>query len=310
MITKEASHFAKARYITNTNMNKPIFEIVTTSSGAISIRNNHVNEIMHNPVGPWIEANALYVEQSNLKKCLLEDSPEPVILFDVGLGAGSNAVAALTCAQKNGNTSRALHIISFERDLELLKFTLDNAQFFNHLNNYKSILNELLSTGHWSDGKNNWDLHSGDFLKTIEHISHRPHIIFFDPYSPDVNSDMWTVDCFRKIYEKCRTQAEGSTVLYTYSVSTRVRAALLFVGFHVGHGLATGLKKETTAAATALDKLQCPLTPAWFGRWYRSSSRYPCDSTLNTQLQFDEFMESYVREHKIIIPPRKPANRP
>lgn len=39
------------------------FEIVTTTMGATSIRDNRVNEIMHNPVGPWAEANALCVDQ-------------------------------------------------------------------------------------------------------------------------------------------------------------------------------------------------------------------------------------------------------
>src|SRR5688572_17471064 len=97
----------------------PLFEIVTTTAGAISIRNKQVNEIMHNPVGPWVEANALYIDQSHLRERLIE-APEEFVIFDVGLGAAANSLAALACIKSLGPKSRPVRIVSFERELELL----------------------------------------------------------------------------------------------------------------------------------------------------------------------------------------------
>src|SRR5258708_5273066 len=106
------------------------FEIVTTRMGALSIRDNVSQEIMHNPVGPWIEANSLYIEQSKLRRRLVEDLTTELVIFDVGLGAAANALAVLHCARALA-VRRPLRLVSFERDLELLQFALDNANSFS-----------------------------------------------------------------------------------------------------------------------------------------------------------------------------------
>src|SRR4051812_12823188 len=116
-------------------MEHPLFEIVTTKTGAVSIRNKLVNEIMHNPVGPWIEANSLYINQSCLRERLSAstDTDNEFVLFDVGLGAAANAVAVLSCARAligAGKMARPIRIISFEKDLELLKFALSHVDKF------------------------------------------------------------------------------------------------------------------------------------------------------------------------------------
>ncbi|HVU49687.1 MAG TPA: hypothetical protein VHL80_03310, partial [Polyangia bacterium] len=45
-------------------------------------------EVMHPGVGPVVEAEQLYVRQSRLAERLREE--RTVVVFDVGLGAGSN----------------------------------------------------------------------------------------------------------------------------------------------------------------------------------------------------------------------------
>ncbi len=269
----------------------PLFEIVTTTAGAISIRNKAVNEIMHNPVGPWIEANSLYIDQSKLKERLSESTAEELILFDIGLGAAANSLAALSCAHGIGKNIRPLRMISFEKDLELLKFALAHASQFPHIKTYEMTLQKLLADRHWSDKKISWELRVGDFLELIETEKHKPHLIFFDPYSPKMNQEMWTTSCFEKIRKKSRELAEGGTSLYTYSQATRVRAAMLKAGFFVGFGASTGLKLETTEAATARQFLKNPLSDAWYIRWLKSHERYPYDCKPEQRANFDAFMQ-------------------
>lgn len=259
-------------------MTRPIFEIVTTSAGAVSIRNNVVNEIMHNPVGPWAEANALYIEQSKLDQRLLLPITRPLVVFDVGLGAAANALAAMHSVKRivaTGAVPRPLHIVSFERDLDLLEFALENAAAFDHFNGFEDSIRSLLDHGYWKDEHIVWELRHGDFLTLIETEPHSPDVIFYDPYSPSVNVDMWTQAAFQKLRNKCRDDQENGAILYTYSQATPIRVAMLTGGFYVGHGRPTGLKEETTQAATRLEELDAPLAAKWFKRWSTSHTPYP-----------------------------------
>jgi len=99
-------------------------EVVRTSGGALAIRSVEDGEVMHPGVGPLVEAEALYVRQSRLAERLRAG---PVVLFDVGLGAGSNALAAWTEAQRSGGR---LELVSFERDLGALALALEHGPDF------------------------------------------------------------------------------------------------------------------------------------------------------------------------------------
>lgn len=276
----------------NSQNTHPLFEVVTTTAGAISIRNKDLNEIMHNPVGPWKEANALYIEPSGLVGRLSQKSNEPFVLFDVGLGAAANSLAALHCYYRH-QAARPLRLISFEKDLELLRFALGHAEVFEHFRGYEEAMTTLLEKGIWESGPVQWILREGNFLTRIQKETERPHLIFYDPYSMTVNSEMWTVDCFRLIRKLCRQSEEGGTLLLNYSRATPFRSALFLAGFAVGKGPATGLKDETTQAATSIDLLSEPLGAQWLQRWERSHTKMPPESTPE---QWPD-MESFIRGH-------------
>jgi len=251
-------------------MSHPLYEIVTTKAGAVSIRNKALNEIMHNPVGPWAEANALYIQQSRLEE-LLRLGGEPLVVFDVGLGAAANALAALHCASAIPSRPREMHLISFERDTELLRFALAHSDKFPHFYGYEKAIKSLLKTGEWNADGLRWELRHGDFPKTIQSETFRPHLIYYDPYSQKVNSEMWSIDTFKLVRKICRED----TLLLTYSQATPVRVSLLGAGFFVGLGAITGPKEETTQAAASLLRLNKPLGKEWFGRWSRSHHQVP-----------------------------------
>ncbi len=273
--------------------NHPLFEVVRTSAGAVSIRNIILNETMHNPVGPWVEANSLYIDQSKFKSRLTEKTKETLVVYDVGLGAAANALAALAAANSIDGEHRPLHIVSFERELELLKFALDNSHHFPHFQGYEKTLSSILSTGKWSDEKIKWELRHGDFLDLIEVETARPHLVFYDPYSSKVNQEMWTTSCFKKLRELSRSPEEGGTHLFTYSQATRIRVAMIEAGFYVGYGSATGLKSETTEAATDRTLLHSPLGEAWLQRWKKSHLRYPYDCLPENEKNVDESVRLY-----------------
>ncbi len=249
-------------------MSHPLFEIVTTTAGAVSIRNKKLNEIMHNPVGPMREANELYIEQSNLKWHLTQDLTTELVIYDVGLGAAANAIATLQAVK---NSQRPVRLVSFEIDLELLRFALEHSTQLGYLSGYEDIVKTILADRYYEHENIKWQLHHGDFLDCIEDVNHKCHLIYYDPYSPKVNEAMWTTECFTKLRAKCQPRA----MFYNYSQATAIRAALLEAGFYVGFGKATGLKNHTTQAATMLKDLKSPLDQRWLERWTRSDSQLP-----------------------------------
>jgi tRNA U34 5-methylaminomethyl-2-thiouridine-forming methyltransferase MnmC len=250
-----------------------------------------VGETMHNPVGPWAESNSLYIGPSKLRERLKRNELEnnrDLVIFDVGLGAAANALAALHCAKEFPGAR--LHLISFEKDLELLRFALSHSHRFAHFHGFEAAISELLEKGIWTNGLITWTLRRGNFLESIEAENERPDLIFYDPYSPKMNQEMWTTECFRKVRAICREPDDGGTLLCTYSQSTPIRSALIAAGFFVGQGIGTGLKEETTQAATNISDLSEPLGARWLGRFSRSRSPLPLDWPQGDELKFKEMI--------------------
>jgi tRNA U34 5-methylaminomethyl-2-thiouridine-forming methyltransferase MnmC len=255
-----------------------MFKVVKTRLGVSSIQNLENNEVMHNPLGPWTEANNLYIAQSGLSRKLTAqpaNGDEPLIIFDVGLGAAANSIAAIDHRASLGNLAKPLKIVSFENELRLAHFALENHAEFPHISKWKEALSILLETGRYSKGPIEWVLRHGDFLEGLQQDNGIPDVIFFDPYSPKTNPKMWEVATFTNIREKC-LPSKKPTVLLTYSRATPIRTALLLAGFYIGAGQSDGeVDLESTHAATHLEALENPLGARWLERWERSNSRYP-----------------------------------
>jgi queuine tRNA-ribosyltransferase len=245
-------------------------EVVRTKTGALALRSLEVNEVMHPGVGPLVEAEQLYVRQSRLRERLAQG---PLVVFDVGMGAGSNALAARRAALETPSDV-ALNLISFERDLDALTVALGEPEAFGLQGEPGEAARALLSNGRHQHQRVFWQLRHGDLLQTLAAESLRADIVFWDPYSPKANPDLWTVAAFTAI----RRVAGPCCTLFTYSASTTVRLALLLAGWAVGVGEAIGEKAHTTAAAVTIDDLVRPLDRAWLKRLHRPDLRLPSDA--------------------------------
>src|SRR6476469_7364264 len=108
------------------------YEVHKAWEGFSSIRQISSGEIMHSRTDPMEEARQLYVEQARLAERLRERSAEPLILWDVGLGAAANAMAAIECYE-TAKAQRPLHVISFENDLDPLRLAAAHLKSFPYL---------------------------------------------------------------------------------------------------------------------------------------------------------------------------------
>ena len=258
------------------------FEVVTLKSGARSIRHIGNGEIMH-PVGPWEEANTLYVNQPRLAKALTVSSEDPFRILDVGLGGATNALAALTCARELGQgMKRSLEIISLEHDLTPLRLAFADAEGFPFMTPWRDAVETLLREGTWEAPGLSWRLSQGDARETINEVDGVVDLIYFDPFSPESNPTLWTVDFLRAVRVKARNQGAK---LVTYSAATPTRVSLLLAGFFVGKGVSTGTRVETTIASTKLDQLDDALGARWYSRWQRSTARGPHGQELTPEIE-------------------------
>jgi len=251
-------------------------EVVQTRSGAQAMRDKLTGELMH-PVGPLVESLRLYVEPSRLGVRLRESSGSVLVVLDVGLGAASNAVAAWRCSESLTGTRRRLRIISLDRSVAALQLALApaHASAFGLEASAGQAARALLERGQHQTPHTEWQLRLGEIAANLRvGAEERADIVFWDPFSPRANPQLWTYTAFGQVRGACR---EGAT-LHTYSGATAVRAALLLAGFAVGMGAKVSEGKYATIAATSVELLQQPLERRWLERLARSSAPFPLDA--------------------------------
>jgi queuine tRNA-ribosyltransferase len=273
------------------------------AEGFASIRQISSGEIMHSHTPPMVEAKSLYVDQSDLSGRLAlpegkapEDVPA-LIVWDIGLGAAANAMAAIQCyeAEAAKGPVRRMRVISFENDLDSLRLALTHKNRFEYLRH--SGPDAILARQAWESRQFpglSWELHVGDFWATATQASAKPDLIFFDFFSHKTDTACWTLPQFRRLHELCDPQKPAE--LFTYSASTAVRVALLNAGFHVAIGTGTGVKKETIVALTPNYVRPCRyalLTPEWLEKWRRSSAKFPEALSPEQQAEVEKRIEGH-----------------
>jgi queuine tRNA-ribosyltransferase len=275
------------------------YEVHIAREGFGSIRQISSGEIMHMRSAPMDEARQLYVEQSQLGERLRERVDDPLVIWDVGLGAAANAMAAIYCYEREATAGpvRPMRIISFENDLDSLKLALLHNNDFPYLRHAGP--SAIARNGQWRSKQHlglEWELLQGDFAQMIAHAPAPPDLIFYDMFSRKVSADAWTLATFEKLFAACGGRA---TELFTYSCSTSVRGALLAAGFYVAQGRSMGAKEETTIALTPeayrtrwADRDEV-LSADWLRRWNRSGAKFPLDLPLDAHAAY----ENSIREH-------------
>jgi tRNA U34 5-methylaminomethyl-2-thiouridine-forming methyltransferase MnmC len=256
------------------------YQLVQLTNGSHSLHSLAYGETFHPVIGPVAEAEALYVNQLQLRARLGIHSGEFVI-WDVGLGAAANALTVLRATR---DLTAPIRLVSFDNTMEPLEFALRNAAALGYFGGYESQTQAVLTQRavEFTDGAHqvSWEFHLGDFPTLLTQPSAatlpKPHAILFDAFSPAKNPAMWTLPLFTQLLQLLDPQRPCA--LPTYSRSTIMRVTLLLAGFFVGVGHATGKKEETTIAANTPELLSEPLDLRWLDRARRSHSAEPLHS--------------------------------
>jgi queuine tRNA-ribosyltransferase len=281
------------------------YEVHKAWEGFASIRQISSGEIMHSRTAPMVEAGELYIEQSRLAELLAvsaEENPKsaaPLVIWDVGLGAAANAMAAISCYEEQAGQGavRPLQIISFENDLDSLRLAFRHNRDFPYLRHSGPAA--ILTDGRWQSRQHpglSWLIVPGDFREVMAQAP-PPDLIFYDMFSTKTSGDQWTVTTFRRVFDACGGRAAE---LFTYTCSTANRVALLAAGFYVARGRNAGEKLETTIALTPA-AFHSPraqrremLSSDWLKKWDRSAAKFPEEIDPEERFSF----EKLIREHE------------
>lgn len=257
------------------------FELVPLAGGIHSLRSRRNGQTFHPVVGPQKEAEAVHVAGTRLVERANAWSGGEFVVWDVGLGAAANALAAAAALRAGYQGEAGVRMLSFDQTLGALKFAIAEAGALRYPGPYLEVLAGLRDRGEVAvplpGGRElNWRLCLEDFpgrLGRSEELP-APHAVFYDPYSPTVNPEMWTLETFAALWR--RTRADAPCLLTTYTRSTAVRVTLLLAGWCVGVGGATGEKDETTVAANRAELLERPLGRGWLEKKvYASTNAAP-----------------------------------
>ena len=245
------------------------FELVVLAGGVCSLRSTGNGQTFHPVVGPAAEAEAIHLAGTRLVERTNIGPGQAFTIWDVGLGAAANATAAIGALRAGYHGSGNINLLSFDRTTAALDFALENADALVYPRLYREHMQALrrdaiaeipLGGG---QAALRWSLHVADFPGLVAGAIELapPRAVFFDPYSPTVNPEMWTLELFGALH--ARLSPDTPCLLTTYTRSTAVRVTLLLAGFYVGIGHATGEKDETTIAANDPALLERPLPRAW-----------------------------------------------
>ena len=200
-------------------MNKQV-KIETTLDGTPTLYVPEIDEHYHSVNGAREESVHVYIN-AGLKQC----EKSELSIFEVGFGTGLNALTTyaeiLNSNKKVVYQSVELYPVdpSVITSLNYAK-TEEEQAFFEKI--HQAPWNQKVEiTSQFTLLKMNANLVSLDFSNL------RADVIYFDAFSPDKQSDLWTKEVFERVYNITNTNG----IITTYCAKGVVRRTMRDVGF-------------------------------------------------------------------------------
>ena len=223
---------------------------VLTKDGSSTLYSSTYQQFYHNPNGAITESRHVFFETPNVASCFSEN--KGVTVFEVGFGTGLNFLLAIDYYLKNNCTS-PLHFCSIEAQPITSKKTkelnyareLDSLELAGVLSNiFKSLRPGLNIIQPLPESDITLHLFIGNFTDA-DFDGLKTNFIFHDPFSPEVNKELWSSE----VFEKLLRFSSNSTVLTTYCAASKARGAMANAGWFVARANGALGKREMTIAS-------------------------------------------------------------
>ncbi|MDR9416013.1 MAG: tRNA (5-methylaminomethyl-2-thiouridine)(34)-methyltransferase MnmD [Gracilimonas sp.] len=227
-----------------------------TKDGSSTLYSEKFEQFYHNPNGAASESLYVFFEKSGLLRYLKDASSLTVL--EVGFGTGINFILMVDFLKKK-NIQIPVKYYSVEA-YPINVETANSISLKEHL--FEPALNDLLPFIFN-------DLHTGmNVLRPVDGLDVELHLfvgtfnefkvndcvadyIFHDPFSPDVNEELWNDKTFLKLAE----YSHSNTVLSTYCAASKARAAMCVAGWNVAKTQGALGKREMTIASMSKENI-------------------------------------------------------
>lgn len=227
---------------------------VTTEDGSLTFWNEEYKEHYHTPAGARLEAEEKYIVPGKLKERLEQGD---VALLDVCFGLGYNSLTATEAFRPEAVDYR-LNITALEMDRRVVGAAARHIETTSDDTfDWRACLTSLYETKAYTPKpKASLQMLWGDARYTLTKLEPETYdLVFLDAFSTQRNSELWTVDFFRKLKQVMKPDA----VLLTYCAALPVRSAFLEAGFYVGETEPVGRQRSGTIVALQQKYIDRPL---------------------------------------------------
>ena len=207
-----------------------IMKLVKTKDGSFTAFNEAAGEHYHTVSGAIEEAFEKHVNAIGIENGMH--------ILDFCFGLGYNSIAAC-----KGHAN--LQIIGLEYDIKIIEAMKDIEIPEILITEFAPFKNIVKSLDVSDNNNNRIQILLGDALQRIDELSGNTFDrVFFDPFSPKKQPEMWSEMIFQKIYNKMKNGAK----LSTYSCAKWIRKNMISVGFKVMDGPVVGRRSPATIA--------------------------------------------------------------
>jgi tRNA U34 5-methylaminomethyl-2-thiouridine-forming methyltransferase MnmC len=205
-------------------------KLIQTKDGSFTAHNAEFDETYHSISGAAEEAFEKHVKALGIQ--------EGMKVLDFCFGLGYNSLAATTMASN-------LEITALENDVKIVQ-EMKHLNLSGRLGNKFKIFSELTDKSEITDSDGNTiKLIIDDAKQTVKALPKNYFdIVYFDPFSPKKQPEMWTEEILRDVYSVMKNGGK----LSTYSCAKSVRANMTAAGFIVKDGPSVGRKSPATIA--------------------------------------------------------------
>ncbi len=197
---------------------------VQTEDGSVTFWNKEFKEYYHTLGGAHSEAVHKYCQPANLEKRLRQGK---VKILDICFGLGYNSLSSCDIAIRNQGM---IDITALECDKAVVKAAAKNMQENNTVFSWSNCLQQIIDNDHWQEHNCSITLHWGDARHTINNLQEPFDLIWLDAFSTQRNSELWTVDFFKKLVPLLKEDG----ALLTYCAAIPVRSGMIKAGFYLG----------------------------------------------------------------------------
>ena len=205
-------------------------KLVKTKDGSFTIFSEVAGEHYHTVSGAVEEAFEKHVNALGIENGMH--------ILDFCFGLGYNSIAA---CKDHAN----LQIIGLENDIKIIE-AMKDIEIPEILKTECAPCRKIASYLDVTD-RNDTKIQIllGDALQKVGELPDGVFDrIFFDPFSPKKQPEMWSEDIFQKIYNKMKNGAK----LSTYSCAKQIRKNMISAGFKVMDGPVVGRRSPATIA--------------------------------------------------------------